>query len=137
MKKYTPDEYQEIFDELPEKVKTAFWDPDVSKRARKTSSRFNLSSEESYTLLRLVGHIFLGITPPSQIKKEVQDSFPEDIVENLYHEVIRFIIYPTQKVLREIYSDEEFKEIGVSADFKEEDKKWRSDFGDSYRETID
>ncbi len=138
LKKYTHEDYIKAYEELPKDVQKLFWDNDMGNRIKRASTRYNLTEEEESLLFKVVAQLFLGITPPSQLKELIKDAFPENLSDNLFNEIVRFIIYPAQVILRKLYADEEFDKIGVKGDFSEEkEKEWRTQFGDTYREQID
>ncbi len=137
-KKHTIDDYWEIYEKLPKKNQEVFWEDDVGFRVQKIASRFQLPEEERDSLYRVVGQLFLGIIPPSELKKSIKENVTENNLENLSQEIIRFVIYPVQHILRNLYADEEFNKIGVKKDFSvEEKRKWHNEFGDTYREPIE
>jgi len=137
-KKYKADEYWKLYEDLPQKVKEVFWEEDMGKRLEKISERFSLEEKEKETLLELVVHLFLGVFPPSHIAQIIEKEIPlsGDGCEKLTTEFIRFIVYPSQNILRELYSEEEFNKIGVKKGFQEEKTEEKGPFEDSYREPI-
>ncbi len=133
----TTEEKWKLYEDLPEKIQDLFWSDDINGRAHKTVRRFNLNEKEKSSLFEIVGSILLGLIPPTQLRRVIQENFPENIAESLFNEVVRFIIYPINHLLREVYADEEFNKIGVKKSFTENEKeKWEADFGDNYREPI-
>ena len=136
MKNYSTEDYTKLYNDLPPENKSVFWDDDSPNRVGKISKRFGLTELEESFLFKTVIDLFLGTLPPSEIKPILLKEFGER-QGTLPQEVIRFIIYPTQHILRNLYSEEEFDKIGVKKDFSDnETKRSESDFGDSYRETI-
>ncbi len=127
-----------LYEDLPKKNQNLFWSDDMNSRVHKTALRFNLNEEEKNDLLEIIGDLLLGLILPTQLKKILQENFSENITENLFNEIVRFIIYPINHLLREVYADEEFEKLGVKKSFTEnEEKKWKTSFGDGYREAIE
>ncbi len=88
----------------------------------------------------MVAHLFLGVLPVSQIKTTVEKEIAlgDEDSEKLAKEIIRFIVYPIQHLLREVHDDEEFRKVGVKNTFQEEkEERPTTDFGDIYREPIE
>ncbi len=141
LKKYTNEEYWKLYEELPEKIKKTFWEDDISNRIENMAERHNLDSEKMSKVTQITTHLLLGVLPPSQIdsviKKEV--AFDEDKSKALSNEFKRSIIYPMQHLLREIYTEEDFKEAGIKpiSEKEEKEEKKPSEFGDIYREPIE
>lgn len=137
-KEYTTKEKWEMYEKLFQKNKDLFWDDGVSARIKKSSSRFNLTEEEEKTLLDIIAALFLGVLLPSQLPKTIEQEIPTENSSNLAQEIIRFVIYPIQHILRNLYADEEFDKIGIKKDFSDKERKeWQSEFGDTYREPIE
>jgi hypothetical protein len=138
LKRYTEDEYWALYRQLPEKVKNLFWEEDVIERIGKITERFNLGIKNKGSLAEIIGHLFLGILPPAHIKSVVKKEIGlgEESSEKLSNEIIRFIIYPTQHLLREIYTAEEFQDAGIKTVLGEDNSVPKKE-GDSYREPIE
>lgn len=138
VQRYGPEEFWELYENIPEKVQKVFWDEDIRDRLDKIAERFNLNESQKEEISIITAHLFLGTVPPSQIYPIIEEDFNlgKGFAERLSNEFIRFIVYPTQPLLRELYKEEEFSRIGVKKDFNEE-RKERTSFGDSYREPIE
>ncbi len=137
-KKYTSEEKQELYQKLSKKNKSLFWDEGVNTRIGKTISRFSLTDAQSDILFEIIGNLFAGVSLPSQIPKIIEKEIPIESNTNLAQEIIRFVIYPVNHILRNLYADEEFDKIGVKKDFSTEEKrKWHNEFGDTYREPVE
>ncbi len=142
IKKYTAEERRDLYKNLPKKLQNLFWEDDIADRLEKIYERFKLSHAQRLTLMEIIAHLFLGVLPVSQIKTTVEKEIGlgEDDSEKLAKEIVRFIVYPVQHILREVYNEEEFRKIGVRSSFHEEDKPEKgkeNDFGDAYREPIE
>jgi hypothetical protein len=138
LKKYTEDEYWDLYKQLPPKVKDLFWEEDIAERINKIKERFSLTEEKKDFLIEIIGHLFLGILPPEHINSVIQKEIilEEDHSEKLSNEVIRFIIYPIQHLLREIYTDENFQNAGIKKMYGEENIVNKKN-DDVYREPIE
>ncbi len=141
LKSYTVDEYRNLYEGLSKKMQRLFWDDDISGRIEKISERFDLKNKEMKKLLQIIAHLFLGILPPSHIKKvvEVEIGINGDRNEMISNEITRLLVAPFYMLLKEIYEEDEFKKIGVKSFSEEENtnKTERNSFGDVYREPID
>ncbi len=142
LKEYTTDEYWKLYEDLPPKAQELFWEDDIDDRIEKIAERFRLNEQKKKKTIRTIAHLFFGIVPLSQIKTIVREEIAlgEDDGEKLSKEIIRFIIYPVQHILREVHEEEEFQKIGVKSGFQEEkggEREKSSDFGDIYREPIE
>lgn len=137
-KKYTKEEKQELYEKLPVKNKSLFWDEGVNARISKIISRFSLTDSQSDELFEIIGNLFAGVLLPSYFSKAIEEKIPMENNNNLTQELIRFVIYPVNHILRDIYADEEFDKIGVKKNFSTEEKrKWHNEFGDTYREPVE
>jgi hypothetical protein len=138
LKKYTEDEYWALYKQLPSKVKDLFWEEDIAERINKIKERFSLTEEKENSLIEIIAHLFLGILPPEHVSSVIQKEIvlEEDHSEKLSNEVIRFIIYPVQHLLREIYTDENFQNAGIKKMYGEENIVNKKN-GDVYREPIE
>lgn len=134
LKKYTQEDYIELYDSLPEKIQILFWEDDVPNRIEKMAERFNLSSKEEEKITKMAFHLFLGILPPSHIRVTVSSEFSLDEItsEKLSKEILRFIVYPIHHLLKELYDGEDFK----GTDVKTEDDSSKNKKDDAYREPI-
>ncbi len=130
----------DLYKNLPEKLQNIFWEDDIDNRIEKISERFKLSHTQRLFFSKMIAHLFLGLLPISQIEATVKEEIAlrEDDNEKLAQEIVRFIVYPIQHLLREVYDDEEFQKIGVKNTFQEEkEERSTTDFGDVYREPIE
>ncbi len=137
LKKYTTEEYRSLYEDLPKKNQLLFWEEDIKLRIDKISERFNLSYEKGEVLAKIVSHLLLGILPPPQVEIILKtELFLEDAdAEKLKNEFYRFIIYPIQHILREIYTEEDFKNAGIERIIDE--RGLIVEKSDVYREPID
>ncbi len=142
LKKYTTDDYWKLYEDLSPKIQNLFWENDIDNRIEKIAERFQLGENKKEKVIQIIAHLFFGVLPLSQIKTAVEKEIALESTENekLSKEIVRFIIYPVQHILREVHEEEEFKKIGVRSNFHEEDKPEKektTDFGDIYREPIE
>ncbi len=139
IKQYTQEEKWKLYEELPKKIQSVFWDGETGQRVIKIIERFGLGDKEEDTLMEIVFQMFLGVLPPSQAQKHVKEEFDESTAIAIFQEIVRFIIYPTQKLLRDLYAEEEFSQFGVKESFSDagEERRWKSSFGDTYREEVE
>ncbi|GEM_PF-1996037 len=150
-KKYTKKECREIYEKLPPKIKELFWDEDVSDRIEKVIKRFNLGKIKGDRLNKIIFYVFLGLLPPSLIKRMLKEklALSEKESEELGDEVIRYIIAPMKHLLKMLYKKEEFEKVGIKSDFYEKDteterkkspqkkEETSKDSSDPYREPVE
>ncbi len=137
LKTYTKEEYRDLYENLPQKIQSLFWDEDVANRIEKIVERFDIDEKRNEKLLQMISFVYFGILPPSHIKKVVEVEISiKDKNEMLSSEIIRLLIAPFYLLLKELYDDEEFKKIGIHS-FSKEEEKSKNDFGDVYREPIE
>ncbi len=137
LKEYTTKEYQELYLSLPKKMQSVFWDEELSSRVEKISERFNLSSSHQHKIVKMTVHLFLGVLPPGQVGLVINEELKLEgsLSQKITNDFVRFIIYPIQHLLREIYSEEDFKIAGIENFLK--DNKDNSFYRDNYREPIE
>ena len=135
LEKYTPSEYQKLYKDLPEKVQALFWDEDISSRIAKITERFKLRENDREKITKTVTHIFLGVLPPSNVSSAIEREIVlrGDDKERLANEIIRFLVFPTQHLLQELYKEEDFKKIGGTTISRQNLEGFSED---SYREPI-
>lgn len=134
LKKYSQNDYIELYESLPEKIQTLFWEDDIPNRIEKIAERFDLSRKEEEKISKIALHLFLGILPPSHIRSTVSSEFSLDEItsEKLGKEILRFIVYPIHHLLKELYDGKDF----TGTDVKIEDEEKENGKDDVYREPI-
>jgi len=102
-KKYTPEEIQKLFEQLPEELKKAALGFDTTQHIWDISERYEL--EDVSEVSKLVGSVLFGILTPEDFQEELEKSLKIDseTARKVTQEINRFIFYPVRPLLEQLH----------------------------------
>ena len=102
-KKYTPEEIQKLFEQLPEDLKKAALGFGTTQHIWDISERYEL--EDVSEVSKLVGSVLFGILAPEDFQEELEKSLQIDseVARKVTQEVNRFIFYPVRPLLEQLH----------------------------------
>ncbi|UZE93379.1 MAG: hypothetical protein IB617_00925 [Candidatus Nealsonbacteria bacterium] len=108
IKELTQKEYWELFQKLPDELKTQTLSEETAKNIFDICQRNDVNVEEISKVASYVGQVLLGILPPDEfqeaIEKEVK--LEKEIAKKVAQEIYRFVFYPVKSSLEELYKIE-------------------------------
>jgi len=145
MPAYSKEQLNNLFDQLPEELQETIFSLDTSENILNVCRTYGLLSEEVGQISECVGQVLMGLLPPSDFQRAIQDrvGIPEVLARAVTREIHRFVFYPVRPALEELYKIEIAKPAGMEgpkpriAAEDEEEKPITPAKEDVYREPIE
>ena len=101
LKKYTPDEFWDLYEKLPQDLQDALFSEHIAKQIRNIAERNNVDDAD---LTEIMGYVFLGIIRPERLQGnlEAELSLDSGKAKDVAQEIERFILYPLKSSLASI-----------------------------------
>jgi len=101
LKKYTPDEFWDLYDKLPRELQDALFSEHITKKIDAISERNNIDNAD---LIEIMGYVFLGIIRPERLQDNLQKelNLSSEKAKDVAQEIERFILYPLKNSLASI-----------------------------------
>lgn len=103
-KKYTKEEYWELYKKLPQELKDALFDEETGDNIYEICKR-NEIEENLEAIVDCVGNVLLGLLPPEDFQKTLEKelSMEEAVAKKIAQEINRFVFYPVKPALEQLY----------------------------------
>jgi len=145
MVEYTKEQFIELYKDLPEELKTAMESDRTVDVIEQLSDQEELDSDQHRAFVKIVGDVLIGLTKPSQFKKELElAGIKKKSAEKINETIQRFVFYPVRKTLGKLYQEEiSATKRPVQAQGKKQQKEikeikvQKKKTGDKYREEIE
>lgn len=131
-KQYTKEEIWKLYEKLPHTLKEAIFGEDTADNVWNICERNNV--DQVSEVARLVGNVLLGILPPSEFQKNLEEELKlaPEVSKKVFQEIHRQIFYPVQIELSKLYPGETTP-IPPALEVKPEEEVGKEDI---YRESI-
>ncbi len=108
MPTYSKEQLNKLFDQLPEELQETVFSLETSENILNVCRTYGLLSEEVGQIAEYVGQVLMGVLPPSDFQKTIQDKLeiPEVLARAVTREINRFVFYPVKPSLETIYKME-------------------------------
>jgi hypothetical protein len=131
-KKYTKEEIDKIYQELPDVLKDVLFSEETSKNIYNSCKENDISGDKMKEISILVGDIILGIVDFNDLEKNMIRDLEIDIkkAKNISKEINRFVLSPVKEEIRQLShenEDEENEKIAPDKPIKQ----------DLYREPVE
>lgn len=125
--KYNKDQLWELYDELPEELKSAIFSEKTAMNVWDICTRNEIEKDKISDIAQMVGQVFLGLIPPKDLQKELESNLKikKDKAKKIAQEIERFIFFSVKNSLAELYGMEyspkspEKKEVSQSDRYRE------------------
>ena len=142
MPAYSKEQLNNLFDQLPEELQETIFSLDTSENILNVCRTYGLLSEEVGQISECVGQVLMGLLPPSDFQRAIQDrvGIPEVLARAVTREIHRFVFYPVKPALEQLYkieiapSEKPTEKPGVESEQK---KPEAPPTKDTYREPIE
>ena len=142
MPAYSKEQLNNLFDQLPEELQETIFSLDTSENILNVCRTYGLLSEEVGQISECVGQVLMGLLPPSDFQRAIQDrvGIPEVLARAVTREIHRFVFYPVKPALEQLYkieiapSEKPTEKPGVETEQK---KPEALPTKDTYREPIE
>ena len=138
MPAYSKEQLNNLFDQLPEELQETIFSLDTSENILNVCRTYGLLSEEVGQISECVGQVLMGLLPPSDFQRAIQDrvGIPEVLARAVTREIHRFVFYPVKPALEQLYKIEiaPSEKPGVETEQK---KPEAPPTKDTYREPIE
>lgn len=103
-KKYTPEQFWELYKKLPQELKDALFAEETGNNIYEICKR-NEIEENLDEIVDLVGQVLLGVLPPEEFQETLEKELKleKELAKKVSQEIHRFIFYPVKTSLEEIY----------------------------------
>ena len=131
MPEYTKEQFWKLYEKLPEELQEAIFSVKTADSIYDICQKNEI--DEVSKVAKLVGQVLVGLLPPGELQQTLTkelDLKPET-AKNVFREISRFIFYPIEEGLSNIYRIEIIPSKKVSSPEKPTPKK-----PDVYREPI-
>lgn len=138
-KKYTVEELWQLYEKIPEELKTAFFSDEITKIIESIGKKYILKEEEVAKIADWIGYVFLGILHPTKFELALKrELFAEKTADAIIAEINAHIFYPLKKELEKLYGEGFFLEKTFSDKKVYPKEGYENDLGqDIYREPIE
>ena len=105
-KKYTNKESWKLFEKLPEELQEVIFSVETANNIWNICERNRV--DEISKVAKYVGNVLLGVLPPDEFQEtlEKEMGLEKDIAKKVAQEINRFIFYPVNPLLEELYKIE-------------------------------
>lgn len=107
VKKYTPEQFWQLFQKLPSDLKDALFAEDTSRAIEDICKRNKISNSFSQ-LANIVEQVLIGILPPAEFEEAIREELKlkKEVAKKIAREIHRFVFFPVKSSLEEIYKIE-------------------------------
>jgi hypothetical protein len=133
LEKYTKEEINKIYEELPDNLKDVLFSEETSKNIYNSCKENDLTEEKMKEVSTLVGEIILGITSVNDLEKNIVRDLEISIdkAKSISGEISRFVLSPVKEEIEQVFKKNTNKEVN------DEDIPDRPEKKDIYREPIE
>jgi hypothetical protein len=133
LEKYTKEEINKIYEELPDNLKDVLFSEETSKNIYNSCKENDLNEEKMKEVSTLVGEIILGITSINDLEKNIVRDLEISIdkAKSISGEISRFVLSPVKEEIEQVFKKNTNKEVN------DEDIPDRPEKKDIYREPIE
>ena len=142
-KKYTEEQYWQLFQKLPEELQEAVFSMETADAIYNACVKNGV--KKTTDVAGCVGDVLMGILPPSDFKETIEKEIglPEKAAKAIAQEINRFVFYPVKPLLEDLYKIEigepegAEKPASAKATAGKEEKPEGPPRKDTYREAIE
>jgi len=104
-KKYTKEQFWELYKKLPDDLKDAIFSDDNTNAIENICKRNEIEEEKISEIASLIGHVFLGLLPFEEFGESLKKDLgiKGDKAKKLTTEIYRFIFFPMKGSLEKLY----------------------------------
>jgi len=143
-KKYTSEQFWELYEKLPQELKDALFAEETGNNLYEICQK-NGIEEDLDEIVDLVGQVLVGVLAPEDFQGALEKELKlkKESAKKVSREINRFIFYPVRPALEELYKIEIAKPAGMEgpkpriAAEDEEEKPITPAKEDVYREPIE
>jgi len=106
MPKYSPEQLQKIYEELPPDLQEAVFSEEIGKNVSEICKKNGILDEEKISgVLEQIAYVFLGLLPPIDFKKILTEEtgLDQNRAQIVSREINRFVFYPLRNTLEPLY----------------------------------
>lgn len=104
-KKYTSEQFWELYEKLPQELKDALFAEETGNNIYEVCQK-NETEGMLEDIVDLVGQALVGLLPPEEFQNNLEKELglEKETAKKVAHEINRFVFYPVKPTLEQLYS---------------------------------
>ncbi len=106
MPRYTPEQFEQIFQKLPDELQEAIFSMETANAVYNACLSQGMTDERGTKVAELTGQVLMGLVLPEEFQKslEKEGGIKKDASVNIARELTRFVFFPVKESLRQLHS---------------------------------
>ena len=131
-KKYTQEQYWEIYKKLPEEIREVGFSESTTRNIRKACLKYSLTEEQISEITKYVGQVLFGVLSLDEFQEVLEKDLGSKTAKGVFQEIDHSVFSPIKELINPVPTKGKKPARGITAPPQEKTKVKK----DVYREPI-